>query len=316
MTTTTETPTADEQSNPDSISIGDAFREYFDDEVADDDKPKAFPEVQRFARWIGEDQRVDKVIASEVAQFSETYRSNASKAQKDQARHIKGFLNFLKKRQYTTDSLASHIRVRPRSNAGQRAPVARPKVTEDNRLTQAGFDEYKRMLEELYADRPKAQDDVARAAASGDVRENAPLDAARDRHGYIEGEIRRIEGIIDSAVVISEDEQRARAGEGVLIGNTVSVLKIGEHYVYKGEHVVPEFDADKQRPTKYQIVSSHEANPLQSKISNVSPVGVELMGKKTGDKIKVKTPKEHLVALKNGNKSVPVIASYEILSIA
>lgn len=272
MTTETETTPADEQLDPALMTIGVAFNEYFREpgEVKDDDKPKAFPEVQRFVRWLGEDQRVNEVIASEVARFSETYRSNASEDKKAQALHIKGFLNFLKKRGYTTDSLASHIRVRPRANTGQR-PVATRRRQTEVQLTQQGFDEMQEQLESLQKETVKLADVIQRAAASGDVRENAPLEAAREEQGMVQAQIRRIESTLKTAQVIDETERQA--SQEVQIGSRVTILK-----------------ADSAKPMDFQVVSANEANPLVNKISDISPVGSALLGRKSGDEVKVKTP--------------------------
>ena len=290
MTTETETPTDDEHANPEPITVGGAFMEYFteSDEVKDEDKPKAFPEVQRFVRWIGEEQRVDQVIASEVARFSETYRSNASEEKKAQAMHIKGFLNFLKKRQYTSDSLASHIRVRPRSTNGQRATVAWRNKTDFQEITQQGYDEMQEKLAAYKVESTGLVDQIQKARATGDVRENSPLDALRDRQGIVEAEIRRLDDILKSAKTI--DETQRRASEEVQIGSWVTIRK-----------------TDDQKSTDYQIVSSNEADPLQSKISDISNVGSALMGKKAGDKVEVQTNR------KDGNKFISV--HYEVVSI-
>lgn len=290
MTTETETPTDDEHANPDPMTVGGAFMEYFteSDEVKDEDKPKAFPEVQRFVRWIGEEQRVDQVIASEVARFSETYRSNASEEKKAQAMHIKGFLNFLKKRQYTSDSLASHIRVRPRSTNGQRATVAWRNKTDFQEITQQGYDEMQEKLAAYKVESIGLVDQIQKARATGDVRENSPLDALRDRQGIVEAEIRRLDDILKSAKTI--DETQRRASEEVQIGSWVTIRK-----------------TDDQKSTDYQIVSSNEADPLQSKISDISNVGSALMGKKAGDKVEVQTNR------KDGNKFISV--HYEVVSI-
>lgn len=290
MTTETETPTDDEHANPEPMTVGGAFMEYFteSDEVKDEDKPKAFPEVQRFVRWIGEEQRVDQVIASEVARFSETYRSNASEEKKAQAMHIKGFLNFLKKRQYTSDSLASHIRVRPRSTNGQRATVAWRNKTDFQEITQQGYDEMQDKLAAYKEESIGLVDQIQKARATGDVRENSPLDALRDRQGIVEAEIRRLDDILKSAKTI--DETQRRASEEVQIGSWVTIRK-----------------TDDQKSTDYQIVSSNEADPLQSKISDISNVGSALMGKKAGDKVEVQTNR------KDGNKFISV--HYEVVSI-
>lgn len=272
MTTQTESIATDDTNDEQTVTVDSAFREYFRDpkEVKEEDKPEAFPEVQRFVRWIGAEQPVTEIIASEVARFSETYRSNASEAKKAQAQHVKGFLNYFKKRGFTQDSLASHIRVRPRPNTGQRATATRRRQTEVQ-ITKQGYEEMLQQLESLKQETVRLADEITRAAASGDVRENAPLEAARENQGMVQAQIRRIESTLNSAQIIDESERQA--SQEVQIGSFVKLIKL-----------------DNNRSMDYQIVSANEANPLQNKISDISPVGNALLGKKRGDEIKVQTP--------------------------
>lgn len=294
MTTETE-PTTAEQTNSGPITIGAAFSEYFREAgaVKDEDKPEAFPEVQRFVRWIGDDHRVDEVIASEVARFSETYRANASEDKKARAQHIKGFLNYLKKRTYTTDNLASHIRVRPRSNNGQRPAAARRQGTV-HLLTQQGHDEKQDELAKLVGQRARIANDIQRAAASGDVRENAPLEAARQEQGQNEAKIREIETILESAQILDESDRLAR--QEVQIGSYVTINKLGSTKIEDGKREFTE--AENQKPIEYQVVSASEAKPLENKISDQSPVGSALLGKKTGSEVEAQISDRSLMTYK------------------
>ena len=273
MTTDTKPTVAEEQDSSDPVTVGTVLDEYFKDakEVKEENKPDAYPEVQRFVQWLGEDQLVSGVVASEVARFSEEYRSNASEAKKKKAQHVKDFLNYFKKRGYAADSLSSHIRVRPRPNSGQRTVVARRRQTEVQ-ITQQGFDEMQRQLKDLQQETLRLADEIQRAAASGDVRENAPLEAARENQGMVQAQIRRIESTLKFAQIIDETERQA--SEEVQIGSFVKLLK-----------------TDDNRTMDYQIVSANEANPLQNKISDISPVGNAVLGKKRDAEVKVQTPR-------------------------
>ena len=106
------------------------------------------------------------------------------------------------------------------------------------------------------------------AKSLGDLSENAEYHQTREDQGKLEERIKRIEQILESSQVVS-----GGGGEIVEIGSRVVVQKEGT--------------SDKK---SYQIVGSEEADMAQSKISNHSPFGEALFGKKKGDTISFKTP--------------------------
>lgn len=105
------------------------------------------------------------------------------------------------------------------------------------------------------------------AKEDGDLSENSMYDAARDQQGFVEGRISEIEHILKHAVLIDGKGK----GDKVDIGSTVHV----------------ELESGQQ---KYQIVGSTEANPDEGKISNVSPLGQALLGKKPGEEVEIEVP--------------------------
>jgi transcription elongation factor GreA len=104
------------------------------------------------------------------------------------------------------------------------------------------------------------------ARAQGDLSENADYDAARDEQARIEERIKEIEGILKNFEIIKEDTSKK-----VNIGKTI-VIKV-----------------DDMEEATYTIVGSLEANPLQGRISNESPIGKAIIGSKKGQTIQVKT---------------------------
>jgi transcription elongation factor GreA len=104
------------------------------------------------------------------------------------------------------------------------------------------------------------------AKAEGDLSENAMFDAARDEQSFIEGRIAEIEHIVKHASVIA-----VKRRDKVTLGATVHV----------------ELETGRQ---KYIIVGSTEANPAEGKISDVSPIGKALMGRKPGDEVEILVP--------------------------
>lgn len=143
-------------------------------------------------------------------------------------------------------------------------------------VTQEG---HAKLLEELdhliNVRRPEVIQAVATARSEGDLRENAGYDAARNDQSFIEGRIRDIESILKRIEII--DEAAAGNGNTVTIGSTVTIR----------------IDGDLET---YTIVGAVEADPANGRISNESPFGKALLGKKVGDSTSIETPVTTLAA--------------------
>lgn len=140
-------------------------------------------------------------------------------------------------------------------------------------------DGHAKLLEELdhlkNVRRPEVIQAVATARSEGDLRENAGYDAARNDQSFIEGRIRDIESILKRIDIIDED-----AGSD---GNTVTI----------GSTVTIKIDGDNET---YTIVGAVEADPAKGRISNESPFGKALLGKRVGDSTQIETPVTTLTA--------------------
>ena len=110
---------------------------------------------------------------------------------------------------------------------------------------------------------------IKEAREQGDLSENAQYDAAKDEQRDIELRIEELEKLLKNAEVVDEDEIDL---DKISIGCKVRV-----------------YDVDFDEEMEFRIVGSTEANSLQNKISNESPVGQALMGKKAGDVVDVET---------------------------
>ena len=110
---------------------------------------------------------------------------------------------------------------------------------------------------------------IKEAREQGDLSENAEYDAAKDEQRDIELRIEELEKLLKNAEVVVEDEIDL---DKINIGCKVKV-----------------YDVDEDEEMEFKIVGSTEANSLQNKISNESPVGQALMGKKAGDVVDVET---------------------------
>ena len=143
-------------------------------------------------------------------------------------------------------------------------------MTKKNILTSEGLKKLEDELDELIVvKRKEVAQKIKEAREQGDLSENAEYDAAKDEQRDIEARIEEIEKILKNAEIVDEDEVNT---EAINIGCQVTILDC-------------EFDEE----LTYKIVGSTEANSLKGKISNESPVGKALIGKKVGDMVSVET---------------------------
>ncbi|HHU29348.1 MAG: transcription elongation factor GreA [Bacillota bacterium] len=138
-------------------------------------------------------------------------------------------------------------------------------------LTHKGLEKLEKELQ--YLKTIKRREVAARirsAIAFGDISENSEYEDAKNEQGFIEGKIATIERQLRNARVIDDKEIKP---DVVSLGSTV-ILR----------------DLEYNEDFEYTIVGSVEANPAENKISNVSPVGKAILGKKINDIVEVKVP--------------------------
>jgi len=134
-------------------------------------------------------------------------------------------------------------------------------------ITADGKKELEAELIGLKARRGEVAEKISEARDFGDLSENAEYDAAREEQGLLETRIAEIEDIVNNADII-----KATSKVTIGLGSRVE-LKNGTKKV------------------EYVIVGPVEANPIEGKISNESPIGMALYGKKEGDSVTISTPK-------------------------
>ena len=140
-----------------------------------------------------------------------------------------------------------------------------------NLLTREGLKKYEDELHELKVIRRKeVAQKIKEAREQGDLSENAEYDAAKDEQRDIETEIAELEAILANCQVIQDNDKNKD--------------------VVKMESVVVLHDVEFDEDIEYTIVGSSEADSLNNKISNESPLGAALIGKKKGDTVKVEAP--------------------------
>ena len=145
-------------------------------------------------------------------------------------------------------------------------------------LTSEGFLNLEEELNELKTvKRPRVIEALKDARAQGDLSENADYDAARNDQAQIEARIKELEYMIDHAKIIEDTTEEGVVG----LGTTVTISYVEDEEEYK-------------------LVGSLEANPFENKISNESPIGKAILGKKIGDIVSVESP--------NGSYDVKIVA--------
>ena len=139
-------------------------------------------------------------------------------------------------------------------------------------VTKEGLLKLQEELNELKTvTRVKVGEDLKKARAFGDLSENSEYDEAKTEQAKVEGRILELEELLKNVEVIEETETKKSSGIG--FGATVTVV-----------------DEATQVEAEYTIVGTAEANFLENKISNESPVGAALFGRKTGDVVTFDTP--------------------------
>jgi transcription elongation factor GreA len=137
-------------------------------------------------------------------------------------------------------------------------------------LTPAGRTKLEAELENLRTvKRAQVAERIHSAKEEGDIMENSAYDEAKNEQAFVEGRIMTIEQMLKNAVMIDA----TRASDIVGIGSYVTVLERGT-----------------KDDETFQIVGSAEADPTKCRISNESPVGRALLGKRVGDEVQIKIP--------------------------
>ncbi|MEI3322349.1 MULTISPECIES: transcription elongation factor GreA [Eubacterium] len=154
--------------------------------------------------------------------------------------------------------------------------------TKKNVLTKAGLDRLEKELEDLKVNRRReVAQKIKEAREQGDLSENAEYDAAKDEQRDIEARIDEIEKILKNVEVVADEDV------------DINKISVGCH--------VKIFDYEFDEELEFSIVGSTEANSLQQKLSNESPLGMALLGHEVGDDV--------LVELADGE------AKYKVLEI-
>jgi transcription elongation factor GreA len=252
-------------------TVIEAISQYINNPKTKTDAPHTDRELHRFAKWCGADRVLHQINPSEVGEYSERLGEGGAVPQAaERLQVIRGFLSYMRKSGQLEVNLAQHVRIRKsRTRAHSGGDAAARDIIE---LTVAGFNALTSELKRLKGERIPLAEDIHKAAADKDVRENAPLEAAREQLGMVESRIRDIELQLKNAVVIDPKKRKNDA-----------VVRVGVKITIK--------DLVSGKTRGYTVVSASEANPLEGKISNESPVGKAVMRRMAGQQVEVVTPR-------------------------
>ena len=249
--------------NLDNISLGEAATRFLAS-LPEANRAIHQQEINQFILWYGWKQPIGELTAPKVANYAERIATSGADPAKKLV-PVKAFLNYAKKEGLTRTNLSVHLRAKKIST---KAASGKPMPTV-HALTPQGRADLEAELNRLKAERPRVAEDLQRAAADKDFRENAPLDAAREYQGQLEARIRELETILKATTI----EQVQTVATKVRIGDTVRL-----------------FDISISEVVRYTLVSPSEANPAKGKISMESPTGKALLGKEEGQEAEVIAP--------------------------
>lgn len=223
-------------------------------------------EVTRFARWCGWERPIIGLTIREVANYAEQTPSSVDPIRKLEP--VKAFLAQAQKEGWIKTNLALHLRAR--KSSVKSGVVDKEYALGLYRLTAQGYADLKSELDSLKAKRPRVADELRKARADKDFKENAPLDAMREYQGQMEARITELEALLRSATIV---EHKQGISFKVEIGSTV-----GLHDLDSGEEL------------RYTLVNPGEVAPAKGKISIASPTGKALLGRREDEVIEVSAP--------------------------
>jgi transcription elongation factor GreA len=247
-------------------SLGEAAGQFLAG-LSPTEKNTSQPEIYKFIRWYGWERSLAGLTAPEVANYAERL-SLSDTDYGEKLELIRAFLAYASKTGLSKTNLTTHLKAK-KTRAGH-PPTARQNLPEAIPLTRKGYAELETELSALKNKRPWLIEEIRRAAADKDFRENAPLAAAREQRGHLEGRIRELEETLKAATVIDNARKstlKTHIGDSLLLSDLAS-----------GEEL------------RYIIVSPREVDPTQGKISSASPLGQALTGHGEGETVEITVP--------------------------
>lgn len=224
-------------------------------------------ELGRFARWLGASVPIEQIRPADVGRYQEAQPESAIDINQ-RLEPLKAFLAYLRNQKLIKVNLGAHVRLR---RATQRKSSGAPGSEDAQvvRMTSEGYAALAQELEHLEREvRPQVTEELSRAFADKDFRENAPYDAAKQKLGEVQGRINQIRSMLSAASI-----QTSTSNEVVDLGVTVTLRDIHEN-----------------EDVTYTVVGPGEVSLRERKISAASPVGSALVNHRVGDVVEVNIP--------------------------
>jgi len=241
--------------NPTLAEAADAFLS----NLPPEERGKTRAEISKFIRWLGLSRQVKDVSPVDVASYGEHIIPSAVKP-------LRSFLTYIRKKKFSSINLAPHLRAK--KNSSKTVAVWQSAKVQAT-LTAQGYAKLEKELANLKTQRSQVIEEVQKAAADKDFRENAPLAAARERKAHLEGRIKEIEATLNQAKIMRE-------------GQNTSKAKFGDTVVLR--------DLSSGKESSYTLVDPREANPAKGKLSVASPLGKAILDKEKGQTVEVVAP--------------------------
>jgi transcription elongation factor GreA len=230
-------------------------------------RTRAQQEIYRFVRWFGETYPPTKLTTAQIENYTQQIRPITPEAI-ERLEILRAFLSYIYKLGATPANLAASIKIKKMPQ--QTSSVANAVPNSKKMLTQEGYKKLQAELEALKKERPRIAEELQKAAADKDLRENAPFEAIKEYQGQVEARIRELEAILKNAEIVHTQN---RTNQGISLGDSIELVDL-----MTGERLT------------YVLVDSNEADPRAGKISLASPMGQALLGKREGERIEVKAP--------------------------
>ena len=258
-----------------SPSIAEALTHFVAAKKSAKSAQQGHQELGRFVAWCGRQRKVSELAPSEVAEYAQQIGLGGS-GSVHRLGPVKVFLAFWKDQGWIDNGLASHLRVprtRRTSSTGKTGDRSANFANNGgSHLSQEGYDRMVTQLDDLKDQRALVLEDIKRAMADKDFRENAPLDAAKDQQGIIELRIRELEASINNAHILPEG-----------VSSKVARSTVGAKVTLK--------DTSSGKTVAYTLVDVREADVAEGKISTTSPVGQALLDRMVGEEVTINVPK-------------------------
>lgn len=252
------------------VNLGEAAANYLS-ALSNAKREAVSQAVMNFVRWYGVNHKPDNIAPHRLAKYAESQPANTDGA--DKVKAVREFLNSISKAGLSDKGLSSHLKVkRLKSKHLAKASVKKQNQADSLELTPDQKVQMESELSDLKEKRMLVLEDIKRAAADKDLKENAPYHAAREEKAKLDGKVGELEMLLKHSLVGKASGHRKK-GTKVELGRSVVVKNLSCGTL-----------------SKYKLVIPREVDARNGCISPVSPIGKAVMGCSVGDTIEVVAP--------------------------